>query len=161
MLDLPAQREEAARVRAALIGLLTLLISSGAMVAPVGAQATPAPAPPPPAAEIFIREPRNGAVVASTFSVVFGLRNYGVAPAGANFPRTGHFHLLIDGAPVPPVGTVVPADSLNRHFGSGVIETRLTLSPGRHRLRAVLADHEHKVIGPELVSKEITITVRK
>jgi hypothetical protein len=25
----------------------------------------------------------------------------------------------------------------------------------------VLADHEHKVIGPELVSKEITITVRR
>jgi hypothetical protein len=152
--------KEFARVRAVYMGLLALVITSGGTAVRAHAQAAAAPAP-QPAPEIFIREPRNGAVVSSTFTVVFGLRNYGVAPAGANFPRTGHFHLLIDGAPVPPVGTVVPADSLNRHFGSGVIETKLTLAPGRHRLRAVLADHEHKVIGPELVSKEITITVRK
>lgn len=123
------------------------------------AQAAAAAAPPPPP-EIFFREPRNGAVVPATFTVVFGLRNYGVAPAGAKFPNTGHFHVLIDGAPVPAPGTVIPADSVNKHFGSGVIETKLTLPKGRHTLQLVLGDADHRVIGPELVSKTITVTVR-
>ncbi|MCU0636519.1 MAG: DUF4399 domain-containing protein [Gemmatimonadaceae bacterium] len=148
-------------MRAVSKGVVVVVLSLGGLSIRAEGQAAATPAAAQPAPEIFIREPRSGATVPSTFTVVFGLRNYGVAPAGANFPRTGHFHLLIDGAPVPPVGTVVPADSVNRHYGSGVIETKLTLAPGRHRLRAVLADHEHKVIGPELVSKEITITVRR
>jgi hypothetical protein len=120
------------------------------------AQAT-APTPPP---EIFFRAPANGATVTATFPVVFGLRNYGVAPAGANISGTGHFHILVD-VEAPPPGTVIPQDSLNLHFGKAVIETRITLSPGKHTLRLVLGDFEHKVIGPALVSAPITITVRK
>ena len=120
------------------------------------AQAT-VPAPPP---EIFFRAPANGATVAATFPVVFGLRNYGVAPAGANISGTGHFHILVD-VEAPPAGTVIPQDSLNLHFGKAVIETRITLPPGKHTLRLVLGDFEHKVIGPALVSAPITITVRK
>ena len=120
------------------------------------AQATPAQTPAP---EISIREPRDGATVPRTFTVVFGLKNWGVAPASVNFPRTGHFHILINtdaGAP----GTLIPADSLHRHFGTGAIETTLTLAPGTYTLRAVLGDHEHKVISRELVSAPIRITVR-
>ncbi len=124
---------------------------------PSVAQAQAAPAPPAP--EIFLRTPANGATVAPTFDVVFGLRNYGVAPAGVNINGTGHFHVLIN-VEAPAPGVVIPSDSLNRHFGSGVIETKLTLPPGRHTLRVVLGDHEHKVIRPELVSAPVTVTVR-
>lgn len=139
------------RVFVILAAALVLSAPSLAAQAP-GAFQTPGP-------EISIREPREGAVVPRTFTVVFGLRNYGVAPASVNFPRTGHFHVLINteaGAP----GTVIPADSLHRHFGTGAIEATLTLAPGTYTLRAVLGDHEHKVIGPELVSRPIRITVR-
>ena len=123
----------------------------------IAAAQAAAPAPPP---EIFFRAPANGATVTATFPVVFGLRNYGVAPAGANIAGTGHFHILVDvDAPAP--GTVIPQDSLNLHFGKAVIETRITLAPGKHTLRLVLGDFEHKVIGPALVSAPITITVRK
>ena len=50
----------------------------------------------PPKPEIFFRAPANGATVATTFPVVFGLRNYSVAPAGVNITGTGHFHVLIN-----------------------------------------------------------------
>lgn len=122
------------------------------------AQAAPqAPAPPP---EIFLRSPANGATVAHTFTVVFGLRNYGVAPAGvAGVPNAGHFHVIVDVAP-PAVGEVIPKDSVNLHFGGGQIETKITLPPGKHTLRVVLGDFEHKVISKELISKPVTVTVK-
>lgn len=121
-----------------------------------GAQAAPAAAPAP---EIFFRAPADGATVPTTFPVVFGLRNYGVAPAMVQYPNTGHFHILINVEPPAP-GVVITADSLHRHYGAGQIETTLTLRPGTYTLRLVLADHEHKVIGPALNSRPIRITVR-
>lgn len=140
---------------AALLSLLTL---------PAMAQARPAPAATQPAAQsapqIYFRVPRDGAVVGPTFDVAFGLKDYGVAPAGVKLANTGHFHVLIDVEP-GAAGAVVPADSLHRHYGGGQIETTLTLAPGRHTLRLVLADHEHKVIGAPLISAPIRITVRK
>ena len=137
----------------AVAGLLALGAPCTALVAQGGAAAA-APAP-----EIFFRAPANGATVGPTFPVVFGLRNYGVAPAGVRMPNTGHFHILID-TEVPAAGVVIPGDSLHRHFGAGQIETMLTLSPGPHTLRLVLGDADHKVIGPALVSAPIRITVR-
>ena len=134
------------------LSLAAALLGAAAISTPVRAQATAAP-------EIYFRSPANGDVVPPTFAVVFGLRNYGVAPAGVNLPNTGHFHVLINVEP-PAVGQVIPADSLHRHFGAGQIETQLSLAPGTYTLRLVLADHEHKVIGPALNSRPITITVR-
>jgi hypothetical protein len=139
--------------------LLPLALALCAAAPDLAAQATPAPATTTPAPEIFLREPRDGATVPRTFPVVFGLRNWGVAPASVNFPRTGHFHILIN-TDAGAVGTVIPADSLHRHFGTGAIEATLTLAPGTYTLRAVLGDHEHKVISRELVSAPIRITVR-
>lgn len=43
------------------------------------------------APSVHFRAPRDGAAVPRTFEVSFGLRNYGVAPAGVNLSRTGHF----------------------------------------------------------------------
>ncbi|MHB1296931.1 MAG: DUF4399 domain-containing protein [Gemmatimonadaceae bacterium] len=111
---------------------------------------------------VHFRSPRDGATVPRTFEVAFGLRNFGVAPAGVKLSRTGHFHILID-VPEPESDKIVPADSLHRHYGAGQIETMLTLSPGRHTLQLVLADHEHRVImhdGKPLMSEKIRVTVR-
>ena len=138
-----------------LLGLIAFL----AVAAPALEAQSAAPAAQQPAPEIFIREPQDGATVPRTFTVVFGLKDWGVAPATVNFPRTGHFHVLIN-TDAGPVGSVIPADSLHRHFGTGAIETTLTLAPGTYTLRAVLGDHEHKVISRDLVSRPIRITVR-
>jgi hypothetical protein len=138
--------------------VLAGLLVFAAATSPLSAQAT-APAQQPPAPEIFFRGLADGATVPRTFPVVFGLRNYGVAPAGLQYPRTGHFHILINVEPPAP-GVVIPADSLHRHYGAGQIETMLTLAPGTYTLRLVLADYEHKAIGPELTSRPVRITVR-
>ncbi|MEK0430504.1 MAG: hypothetical protein RL139_308 [Gemmatimonadota bacterium] len=135
----------------------TLLATLGAALLNVPAAAQASATPPTP--EIYFRAPRDGAVVGPTFDLAFGLRNYGVAPAGVKMPSTGHFHVLID-VEAPEPGMVIPGDSLHRHFGAGQIETSLTLSPGVHTLRLVLGDADHKVIGPALVSAPIRITVR-
>jgi hypothetical protein len=136
----------------------TLALCAGATLS--AQQAAPAAAKPAPTPEIFLRAPRNGATVPSTFPVEFGLRNFGVAPAGVNIANTGHFHILIN-TDAPPVGTIIPTDSLHRHFGAGQIETTLTLAPGTYTLRVVLGDFEHKVISPQLVSAPVRITVRR
>jgi len=136
----------------------TAFAAVAALLAPLTTASAQAAAT-PPAPEIFFRAPQADAAVPTTFPVVFGLRNYGVAPAGVTYANTGHFHILINVEPPAP-GVVIPADSLHRHYGAGQIETTLTLRPGTYTLRLVLADHEHKVIGPALISRPIRITVR-
>lgn len=131
--------------------ILTVALLWGA---PLAAQTVAAPKP-----EIFLRAPQDGAVVPATFEVVFGLRNYGIAPAGVKLSNTGHFHILID-REAPAIGEVIPADTFHRHYGAGQIETQLTLTPGKHTLRVVLGDADHRVISRELISAPITITVR-
>ena len=131
--------------------ILTVALLWGA---PLAAQTASVPKP-----EIFLRVPQDGAVVSATFEVVFGLRNYGIAPAGVKLSNTGHFHILID-REAPAIGEVIPADTFHRHYGAGQIETQLTLSPGKHTLRVVLGDADHRVISRELISAPITITVR-
>ncbi len=132
-----------------------ILLSAVALAPQLQAQAAATPTP-----EIRFRAPQNGATVPATFPVEFGLRNYGVAPAGVDLKGTGHFHILIN-VESPAPGVLIPADSLHRHFGAGQIETSLTLAPGTYTLRLVLADFEHKVISRDLISAPIRVTVRK
>ena len=47
-------------------------------------------------AEVYFVSPSDGDEVSSPVEIVFGLRGIGVAPAGINFPNTGHHHLLVD-----------------------------------------------------------------
>ena len=131
---------------------LALSVASTSLQAQVVAPATiPAPI-------IGILLPTNNATVTSPVTVRFRLVNYGVAPAGTQMERTGHFHLLIDDA-AGAAGTIIPADSLHIHYGKGQIEVSAPVPLGRHTLRAVLGDYQHKVIGPELVSEPVTIRV--
>ena len=133
-------------------GALALSVASTSLQAQVVAPATiPAPI-------IGILLPTNNATVTSPVTVRFRLVNYGVAPAGTQMERTGHFHLLIDDA-AGAAGTIIPADSLHIHYGKGQIEVSAPVPLGRHTLRAVLGDYQHKVIGPELVSEPVTIRV--
>lgn len=125
------------------------------------AAVTAVPAMPPAgdAPQVYLRAPADGSTVPETFDVTFGLRNYGVAPAGVELSGTGHLHLLID-VPVPAAGTVIPADSAHRHYGMGQIEATLTLPPGEHTLIAVVGDHAHRVID-SLASNPVRVMVRR
>jgi hypothetical protein len=111
-------------------------------------------------ASVYIISPKDGETVASPFTVQFGLKGMGVAPAGQNIPNTGHHHLLIDVEEAPAEGTPLPTTDQVRHFGLGQTETELTLPAGRHTLQLVFGDFAHIPHDPMLVSEKITITVQ-
>jgi len=112
----------------------------------------------PVGAKAYIISPKNGDTVAETFTIKFGLKGMGVAPAGVNKPKTGHHHLLIDAKVLPKPG--VPMGSDVKHFGGGQTETTVTLPKGEHTLQLVLGDMSHIPHEPMVVSKKITITVK-
>jgi hypothetical protein len=114
----------------------------------------------PKDALLYIIYPEDGATVKGPFWCRFGLRNMGVAPAGSDFPDTGHHHLMIDANdPIDP-NQPIPHDKTHLHFGGGETEARLDLPPGKHTLQLLLGDSNHFPFNPPLISKKITITVK-
>ena len=122
-------------------------------------ETAPARTPAPDGAVVYFLSPSDGATVTSPVTVRFGLRGMGVAPAGVAAPNTGHHHLLIDVADLPPDNLPIPNDATHRHFGQGQTETELDLEPGRHTLQLVLGDAAHIPHQPAVRSEKITITV--
>ena len=114
----------------------------------------------PDSALVYFLSPANGATVNSPFTIRFGLRGMGVAPAGVTNANTGHHHLLIDVATLPPDNLPIPNDANHRHFGLGQTETELTLPAGQHTLQLVLGDALHIPHQPPVRSEKITITVQ-
>ncbi len=112
----------------------------------------------PPEAEVYIISPKDGETVPATFTVRFGLRGMGVAPAGVEKANTGHHHLLIDYDKLPPLDMPMGGDV--KHFGAGQTETTVTLPPGEHTLQLILGDHAHRPHNPPVVSNKITVTVK-
>lgn len=111
-------------------------------------------------AELYFIAPADGAVVEKTFTVRFGLKGMGVAPAGVTTDKTGHHHLLIDVTDLPPMDQPLPNDETHKHFGGGQTETTLTLPPGKHTLQLVLGDALHIPFNPPILSPKITVTVK-
>ena len=109
--------------------------------------------------ELYFIEPKDGQVVEKTFVVKFGLKDFGVAPAGYDINNTGHHHLLID-VELPDLNKPIPADANHLHFGGGQTEALLTLSPGEHKLRLLMGNYLHIPHEKPLISKEITIVVK-
>ncbi len=135
--------------------LLTILII--VLIAPVLVQAQNSEAT--ENARAYIVQPQHGAVVPTTFKIVFGLSNMGVAPAGQNVEGTGHHHLLIDVDELPDLTKPLPTSDKVRHFGLGQTETVLTLPPGKHTLQLILGDFTHTPHNPPVMSEKITVYV--
>jgi hypothetical protein len=114
----------------------------------------------PDNASVYIQSPADGATVSSPFTVRFGLKGMGIAPAGINQPNTGHHHLLVDVAKDPDFNAALPVTDNIRHFGAGQTEVELTLPPGKHTLQLVLGDYLHIPHDKPIVSPKITITVK-
>ena len=108
----------------------------------------------------YIIEPADGARVTNPVRVVFGLKGFGVAPAGVERNDAGHHHLLVDAAMPANLALPLPNDETHRHFGGGQTEVELTLPPGRHTLQLVLGDHLHIPHDPPIASSVITIEVQ-
>lgn len=100
---------------------------------------------------------RDGYRVYSPFKVEFAVRGMGVAPAGKKLDGAGHHHILIDKRLPQDVSAELPFDDKHKHFGKGQTSTVLDLPPGKHTLRLLFADHQHR---PYYVfSDQITVEV--
>lgn len=141
--------------------LAALLAAIGLLAAahPAIAQSGPDRQPAPKGAEVYFHYPLDGLRVPERFTVRMGLKEMGLAPAGTEWPNTGHHHLLINTEPGPP-GQPIPADYNNIHLGNGQSEVVVTLPKGRHTLQLLLGDHNHVPHDPPVMSRKITIYVR-
>lgn len=113
----------------------------------------------PGKANAYIVSPADGETVSSPVTVVFGLADFGVAPAGMERDGTGHHHLIVD-APLPDLTKPIPADDNHRHFGGGQTEVTIDLKPGTHTLQLLLGDHAHVPHDPPIYSDVVTINVK-
>ena len=111
-------------------------------------------------AEVYFVSPSDGDEVSSPVEIVFGLRGIGVAPAGINFPNTGHHHLLVDLEALPNLNESIPADENHIHFGKGQTQTLLALDPGEHTLQLLHGDWMHVPHTEPIFSEKITIFVK-
>ena len=110
-------------------------------------------------AEVYIISPKDGEEVSSPVEVIFGLQGMGIAPAGINFPNTGHHHLLIDLDQLPDLKSGIPADAQHLHFGKGQPQALIELYPGEHSLQLLLGDWMHVPHETPVVSEKIKILV--
>lgn len=113
-----------------------------------------------PGTVAYIISPAHGEVVSSPFKVQFGLIGMGVAPAGVDYPDTGHHHLLIN-RELTDMNVPMPSgDDDLLHFGAGQTEAIVTLEPGEYTLQMALGDQDHVPHDPPVLSAPITITVK-
>ena len=87
-----------ARRLAALSAAAALLAAAHSALAQSGSGRQPAPK----GAEVYFHYPLDGLRVPERFTVRMGLKEMGLAPAGTEWPNTGHHHLLINTEPGPP-----------------------------------------------------------
>lgn len=114
----------------------------------------------PEGASVYIISPANGEVVSNPVTIKFGLKGMGVAPAGIEFPNSGHHHLLINVDQLASLDQPIPSDDQHRHFGLGQTEVTLELPEGTHSLQLVLGDKLHIPHNPPVMSKKIMVTVK-
>ena len=114
-----------------------------------------------PIGTVTIVEPANNSVVTgSTVTVQLEVAGFPIVEAGNMTPGTGHHHLYLDAdvesttEPVPTVpGTIVHMGDASSSF------TFENVSPGEHRLIAVVADGAHVPLNP-LVVDTVVFTVQ-
>ena len=123
---------------------LPLLINAGETPSPEGAKA-------------YFIDLKDGDNVKSPLLVRFGLTEHmGIAPALADWPDTGHFHLFIDSKPPNPNR---PISNRHLHLHKGQTEAIVELKQGQHTLQIVMGDYSHIPHDPPVMSKQITVNV--
>lgn len=138
---------------------LGLAAPVGIVVGPAFAQERGRPRSPAPANVKlgFIDLPDN-ARVPGKLMIRFSLTGMDVAPAGPPQRNAGHHHLLID-TELPPLDQPIPSDFNHVHFGGGQTEAEIALTPGKHTLQLLFADHDHVPHNPPVMSQKITVEV--
>ena len=109
--------------------------------------------------KLYFIEPKDGATVNGPIKIVFGLSGMGVAPAGIDFPNTGHHHLLVDLENLPDLSKPIPANKNHIHFGKGQTEAILELPKGKRTLQLLMGNYLHIPHKEPVISDKITIFI--
>ena len=113
--------------------------------------------PSPEGAKAYFIDLKDGDKVKSPLLIRFGLtEQMGIAPALADWPDTGHFHLIIDSKPPNPDR---PISNKHLHLHKGQTEAIVELKKGLHTLQIVLGDYSHIPHDPPVMSEQITVNV--
>jgi hypothetical protein len=109
--------------------------------------------------KLYFIETKDGATVNGPVKIVFGLSGMGVAPAGIDFPNTGHHHLLVDIENLPDLTKPIPANKNHIHFGKGQTEVLIDLPKGKRSLQLLLGNYLHVPHKKPVISDKIYIHV--
>ena len=113
--------------------------------------------PSPEGAKAYFIDLKDGDTVNSPLLIRFGLtEQMGIAPALADWPDSGHFHLLIDKKQPNPNR---PVSNNNLHLHRGQTEATVELSTGKHTLQIVMGDYSHIPHNPPVMSERISVKV--
>ena len=113
--------------------------------------------PSPEGAKAYFIDLQDGDNVKSPLLIRFGLtEQMGIAPALADWPDTGHFHLIIDSKPPNPDR---PISNKHLHLHKGQTEAIVELKQGKHTLQIVMGDYSHIPHDPPVMSTKININV--
>jgi|TARA_B100000513_G_scaffold180250_1_gene98640 hypothetical protein len=110
--------------------------------------------------KLYFIEPKDGATINGPIKIVFGLSGMGVAPAGIDFPNTGHHHLLVDLENLPDLSKPIPANKNHIHFGKGQTEAILELPKGKRTLQLLMGNYLHIPHKEPVISDKITIFIK-
>ena len=110
--------------------------------------------------KLYFIEPKDGATVNGPIKIVFGFSGMGVAPAGIDFPNTGHHHLLVDLENLPDLSKPIPANKNHIHFGKGQTEAILELPKGKRTLQLLMGNYLHIPHKEPVISDKITIFIK-
>ena len=80
----------------------------------------------------------------------------GIAPALADWPDTGHHHLVIDSTITNMNKSI---SNKHIHLHKGQTEISLKLPAGKHTIQMFFADYSHIPHDPPVMSEVINITV--
>ena len=109
---------------------------------------------------VYIVNPKNNDVVKNPVTVIFGLDNMEISPAGVKKKFAGHHHLLIDVKKLPDLAKPIPADENHMHFGKGQTSVVIELEKGTHTLQLLMGDYVHIPHNKPVYSEKITINVK-
>jgi hypothetical protein len=110
-----------------------------------------------PGTKVYFINLIDGQIIKSPYIVQLGLTSeMGIAPALADWPDTGHHHIIIDSTITNMNKSI---SNKQTHLHKGQTEISLKLESGKHTIQLLFGDYSHIPHDPPVMSEIINITV--
>ena len=107
--------------------------------------------------KVYFINLKEGQKIKSPYVIQIGLTSQmGIAPALADWPDTGHHHLIVDSTITNMNKSI---SSKHIHLSKGQSEISIDLPKGKHTIQIVFAYYSHIPHDPPVMSEVINITV--